>query len=279
MENREVILVVEDEPLVRDSIALELEDAGFDVVIADNGDEASFILPKMRRIDLLLTDIRMPGRINGWVLGDMARCRRPTLPIIYTSAFATQQEATNVEGSLFLEKPYRIGQILSGFEELKSRSDEMASVKEEAELTNANLETSIEMLQSLKEKLQSANAKLRSSINELSRANSDIANFLEGAQVPTIVLDRDLAVRRFNTAAKNLFYLVQSDVGRPISRIHSRVSLNSVHVEAKRVLQTLSPIEAQLECHGGLKRYVMRILPYSTPEHAIAGVTVHFIDA
>ena len=101
MANKDVVLVVEDEPLVRDSIVLELEDAGFEVVTADNGDEASCILPKMQRIDLLLTDIKMPGRINGWHLAEMARCQRPNLPVIYASAFPPQL-ASKVEGSVFL---------------------------------------------------------------------------------------------------------------------------------------------------------------------------------
>lgn len=89
MAHKDVVLVVEDEALVRNSIVLDLKDAGFEVIAAGTGDEASFLLPKMQRIDLLLTDIRMPGRINGWVLADMARCRRPNLPIIYTSGFAS----------------------------------------------------------------------------------------------------------------------------------------------------------------------------------------------
>ena len=87
---------------------------------AENGDEASYILPKMRRIDLLLTDIRMPGRINGWHLAEMARCRRPNLPVIYASAF-TPQLASKVEGSVFLTKPYRVDEILNAIEEVKSR--------------------------------------------------------------------------------------------------------------------------------------------------------------
>lgn len=120
MADKQVVLVVEDESLVRELIVLELEDAGFEVVTAASGDEASYILPKMRRIDLLLTDIRMPGRINGWVLADMARCRCPKLPVIYTSGFAPQQ-GMEVEDSLFLAKPYRAGEILSAIEKLKRR--------------------------------------------------------------------------------------------------------------------------------------------------------------
>ncbi|WOJ88736.1 response regulator [Methylocapsa polymorpha] len=120
MANKPVILVVEDETLVKDSLVLELEDAGFEVVTAENGDQASYILPKIPRIDLLLTDIRMPGRVNGWVLADMARCRRPNLPVIYTSGFSPQQ-GMEVEDSVFLPKPYRISDMLKAIDKLKLR--------------------------------------------------------------------------------------------------------------------------------------------------------------
>jgi CheY-like chemotaxis protein len=116
---KQVILVVEDEPLVKDSIVLELEEAGFEVVAANSGDEASYILPKMRRIDLLITDIRMPGRVNGWALADMARCRRPNLPVLYTSGY-TPQHGREVEDSIFLPKPYRVSEILNAIEKLTS---------------------------------------------------------------------------------------------------------------------------------------------------------------
>jgi CheY-like chemotaxis protein len=119
MDAKPVVLIVEDDELVREAIVLELEEAGFEVHAAESGDEASFLLPKMRRIDLLLTDIRMPGRINGWVLADMARCRRPDLPVIYASAYRPE-DSREVEGSLFISKPYRVGEILAAIGQLNT---------------------------------------------------------------------------------------------------------------------------------------------------------------
>jgi CheY-like chemotaxis protein len=76
MANNDVVLFVEDEPLVRESMIPELEDAGFEVVTAENGDEASCILRQMGRIDFLLTDIRMPGPDQR--LGSSRNGKRPT---------------------------------------------------------------------------------------------------------------------------------------------------------------------------------------------------------
>ena len=140
MANHDVVLFVEDEPLVRESVIPELEDAGFEVITSENGDDASCILHKMGRIDLLLTDIRMPGRINGWDLAEMARGRHPKLPVIYTSAFAPKQ-GSEIEGSLFLAKPFRIGEILNAIEELKSRNEDL-SFNEEMQSANVELKQS-----------------------------------------------------------------------------------------------------------------------------------------
>ncbi len=128
MANIDVVLFVEREPLVKESMIPELEDAGFEVVTAKDGDEASCILRKMGRIDFLLTNIRMPGRINGWELAAMARDQHPKMPVIYTSAFAPQQDF-EIEGSRFIAKPYRIGTILNAFEELKSRNEDLSVLK------------------------------------------------------------------------------------------------------------------------------------------------------
>jgi acyl-homoserine lactone synthase len=141
MANNDVVLFVEDEPLVRESMIPELEDAGFEVVTAENGDEASCILRQMGRIDFLLTDIRMPGRINGWDLAAMARDRHPKMPVIYMSAFAPQQDS-GIEGSLFIAKPYRIRAVLNAIEELKSRNEDLSVLKKKSRPANEDPERS-----------------------------------------------------------------------------------------------------------------------------------------
>ncbi|WOJ90025.1 response regulator [Methylocapsa polymorpha] len=185
MPNKQVILVVEDEALVKDALVLELEDAGFQVVTAENGDQASYILPKMPQIDLLLTDIRMPGRVDGWVLADMARCRRPNLPVIYTSGFSPQQ-GMEVEDSIFLPKPYRLGDMLKAIEEI-------SSIHEKLHSANKRPEASRDELESLNEDLRTASAKLMAHIDELSPANSNIANKIHARERPH---DLDVVTKR-----------------------------------------------------------------------------------
>ena len=97
--NHDVVLFVEDEPLVRESVIPELEDAGFEVITAENGDDASCILREIGRIDLLLTDIRMPGRINGWDLAEWQEADIQKLAGNLHDAFAPKQ-GSEIEGSL-----------------------------------------------------------------------------------------------------------------------------------------------------------------------------------
>ena len=277
MANKQVVLVVEDEPLVKDALVFELEDAGFEVVAAENGDEASNLLPKLRQIDLLLTDIRMPGRINGWDLADLARRRLPNLPVIYTSGYSPQRGLA-VEDSIFLPKPYRIGEILDAIGELKARAEKLSSINDELAFANAELETAKEELELLNQELQTANAQLEARVRELTRASCNIADLLDEARIAMVFFDRGLAIKSFTSAAMDLFDLEESDVGRPISRIASRLRLDSLRQEAARVLDTLGACEKQIESADGSKRFMMRMLPYRTPRNAVAGVVINFID-
>jgi DNA-binding NtrC family response regulator len=74
--------VVEDEPLVRDLIVARLCEAGHIVIAASNALEA-FEAYRQYRIDLLFTDIRMPGALDGWAIAERLRELNPSLPVVY----------------------------------------------------------------------------------------------------------------------------------------------------------------------------------------------------
>jgi CheY-like chemotaxis protein len=114
-----IVLVVEDESLVREMIAEELRDAGFDVLEAADGVAASEILTTDRRIDVLFTDIRLPGELDGWDIAQLARRQRSTLPVIYATGYTVDRTA-EVPGSIFLNKPYQPSQIVATIRKLLS---------------------------------------------------------------------------------------------------------------------------------------------------------------
>ena len=169
-------------------------------------------------------------------------------------------------------------ELESSNEELKSSNEELSSINEELQSANEELETSKEELQSINEELQTVNTELKSRVDELSRANSDIANLLESTQIATVFLDRDLAIKSFTPAAKDVFRLVESDTGRPLSHVRTRLKLDTVEEDADRVLRTLASVEKQVDSEDGSTRYVMRILPYRTVDNIIAGVVLTFLD-
>jgi len=105
------LLVVEDEALVRELIVLELEDAGYAVVEAEDGPTAIRLLETHDDIALLFTDIRLPGGLTGWDIAEKARVLRPGLPVIYTTGFSSD-ELRLVAGAHFLKKPYRPAAVL-----------------------------------------------------------------------------------------------------------------------------------------------------------------------
>lgn len=106
----ETVMVVEDDPFVRSYAVMGLESLGYSVVAAVDGADA---LQKLRtdiHVDILFTDIVMPGGINGWDLAELARGLRPGLPVLLTSGYALDTLAKHGRlraGAVVLTKPYR----------------------------------------------------------------------------------------------------------------------------------------------------------------------------
>ena len=163
-------------------------------------------------------------------------------------------------------------------EELKSANEELSSINEELQSSNEELETSKEELSSMNEELQTVNAELNTRVEELSRANSDILNLLESTQIATVFLDRDLRITRFTPAAKQLFYLVESDEGRPIGHLRPRFTTDTLQEDAAKALRDLASVERVVESLETGALYAMRVLPYRTLDHAVAGVVITFVD-
>jgi DNA-binding NtrC family response regulator len=103
------VLVVEDEALIRAVMADMLQDRGFKVLEAANANEAIEIIEKTRiEIDLVFTDVRMPGGIDGFGLVKWIQSSRPTIPVIVASGdIGKANDANRLRlGDMFLSKPY-----------------------------------------------------------------------------------------------------------------------------------------------------------------------------
>ena len=106
----ETILVVEDDPFVRGYAVATLEGLGYRVKVAANGPEALARLAGDEAMDLLFTDIVMPGGMKGWDLGQHATELRPGIRVLFTSGYALDTLVANsrvLQGVMILMKPYR----------------------------------------------------------------------------------------------------------------------------------------------------------------------------
>jgi CheY-like chemotaxis protein len=115
-ETRARVLLVEDEPLISELVCEAFEEQGFEVQAVHNAGDALQRLASGPPVDVLFTDVNLPGGMDGAALARRARELRPDLPVLYTSGRRAVIEQMNpVEGSMFVPKPYdpfSIGRLL-----------------------------------------------------------------------------------------------------------------------------------------------------------------------
>jgi CheY-like chemotaxis protein len=115
---RPVVLLVEDEFLVRMGTRAAVEMAGFDVLEASDADEAIAILAERNDVSLIFTDVHMPGSMDGLKLTHFVRDRWPPVKIVATSGRVRISDSELPEGGRFLPKPYSAGEITATLHEL-----------------------------------------------------------------------------------------------------------------------------------------------------------------
>jgi CheY-like chemotaxis protein len=114
---RAVILVVEDELLIRMN-AVEMIEEAFEVVEAGHAEEAIVILEGRLDVAVVFTDIQMPGSMDGLKLAAVVRLRWPPIKIVATSGQVKIGVGDLPQGSRFLQKPYSPAEIMKTLREL-----------------------------------------------------------------------------------------------------------------------------------------------------------------
>ena len=106
------ILVVDDEELFLEPLVSALEDAGFDVATATNAIDAHTLLEESGTIDLLITDVKMPGQVDGLVFGQVVHEMHPELPIIVMSGVSEPDDRDVPAGATFIGKPFETALLI-----------------------------------------------------------------------------------------------------------------------------------------------------------------------
>lgn len=120
-DERDVVLVVEDEAVVRMYGADILEDAGYSVLEASSADEAIALLEQAPEIRLLFSDVDMPGSMNGVALAELVHARWPKIRLLLTSGHHSIADADLPDHGRFVSKPYSGDAIVRQVDDLLDR--------------------------------------------------------------------------------------------------------------------------------------------------------------
>uniref|UniRef100_UPI0024803A04 PAS domain-containing protein n=1 Tax=Trichlorobacter lovleyi TaxID=313985 RepID=UPI0024803A04 len=162
-------------------------------------------------------------------------------------------------------------------EELETSNEELQATNEELLASNEELQSTNEELQSTNEELFTVNAEYQSKIIELTELHNDLDNLLSATQIGNLLLDENMEVRRFSKRVCDIFKLLDSDIGRPITHITHHL-LNCDPIALIRDVQITSrPQELEVQTQDGRWR-LMRIVPYAIGPKTFSGTVVSFVD-
>jgi PAS domain S-box-containing protein len=119
---QKTILVVDDEPMLRAHVQSQLQASGYRVILAETAAEALDLLESSGPVDLLFSDVMMPGGMNGRELAQEARRRIPGLPVLLTSGY-NDEFGDDKGGYRLLAKPYRRAELLAQVEQALNQPD------------------------------------------------------------------------------------------------------------------------------------------------------------
>ncbi len=175
--------------------------------------------------------------------------------------------------------------------ELATTKEHLQSIIEEQQATNQDLRaaneeilSSNEELQSTNEELEAANEELNTINDELYRRNiestqvsNDLQNLLSSINIPILMLEGDLRIRRFTPLAQSILNLIPSDVGRPFGDINHNLNLPNLEQQIVEVISTLSVKTQEVQDQSG-HWYDLRIRPYRTIDNKIDGAVLILVD-
>jgi len=170
-----------------------------------------------------------------------------------------------------------VEKLESANEELRSSHEEVMSANEELQSTNEELQTAKEELQSSNEELMTLNDELRSRNAELGQTNDDLQNVLSSVQIPMVIVDTLLRIRRITPLAERLLSVVSSDPNRRITDFQPQVEIPNLETLLRTSIDNLSVIEQEVRDREG-KWWLLRIRPYRTQENKIDGAVLTMLD-
>ena len=121
------------------------------------------------------------------------------------------------------------------------------------------------------------NEELENRNTDLAQAINDLNNLLTSANIPMVMLDRNLRIRVFTPVAEKVLHLRAADVGRPIGELKLGIAIDDLERRVAEVIRSLETAELQLVApEGGV--YLLRIRPYRTADDKIEGAVLTLVE-
>ena len=244
------------------SLASELGELTVDVVVTPftaNG-ERSFFLVVFKRVDPPV------GVLEATAATDDVPDPTPTV------AESGESRVRALERELAATR----ADLQATIEELETSNEELQSTNEELRSMNEELQSANEELQSSKEEIQSVNEELDRKVVQLNEVNDDLNNLLESTDLATVFLDGQLRIKWFAPAARRIFRLINTDVGRPIADITARFDTEALESDLRAVLREHSARERDVTLPDRGETYRMRLRPYWPSSGEVNGVVMTF---
>jgi two-component system CheB/CheR fusion protein len=194
--------------------------------------------------------------------GEPTEIQRPTdVPPVAVETVSVDKASHERMKTLETDLAYTRETLQATIEELETSNEEMQATNEELVASNEELQSTNEELHSVNEELYSVNAEYQQKIAELKELNTDMQHLLEGTDVGTLFLDRDLRIRRFTPRIASIFHIVEHDVGRQLSDFSNNIERDSLMQDIERARCDGTTLEVEVRDSSGTP-YFLRILPY-----------------
>jgi two-component system, chemotaxis family, CheB/CheR fusion protein len=187
----------------------------------------------------------------------------PAIPAAASTAQSVVQVSSERMETLETELAYTRETLQATIEELETSNEEMQATNEELVAANEELQSTNEELHSVNEELYTVNAEYQQKIIELKELNADMQHLLEGTDVGTLFLDRDLRIRRFTSRIASVFRIHPDDVGRQVSDFSHEIVRPTLMEDIAQVRRNGVVLEDEVRDRAGTP-YFLRILPYRT---------------
>jgi two-component system, chemotaxis family, CheB/CheR fusion protein len=234
-------------------------------------------------INIQVVPFKVPGADKSWFLvifDESTSGNKPERLLRVLRKTSAQREVTELRRELAASKDSLqtiIEEQEATNEELKAANEEIESSNEELQSTNEELETAKEELQSTNEELTTLNEELSNRNLEMMQLTNELNNLLASTQMPIVMVDNALTLRRATPAARSAFNILPTDIGRPLSELRPNINISDLDRILREVIETLGTRERKVSDKEG-RPYSLRVRPYRTADDKIDGAVITLVD-